>query len=75
MRNALIDMLILFSLLTGLAAAPAGEVGRIPTENTTALEMTQMMGNGINLGNTMETNGRVTLGTSADVSAYETYWG
>ena len=75
MKKAVIDLLVLLTFMTGLASAPAGEVGRIPTPNTTALEMTQMMGNGINLGNSMETNGRVTLGTSADVSAYETYWG
>ena len=75
MKSSLMDLLVLFSLLTGLAAAPAGEIGRIPTENTTALEMTQMMGNGINLGNTMESYGRPVHGTNAEVSAYETYWG
>lgn len=33
------------------------------------------MGNGINLGNTMEAYGRAALGIEADVSTYETFWG
>jgi endoglucanase len=33
------------------------------------------MGNGINLGNTMEAYGRATYGVGADVSSYETCWG
>ncbi len=44
-------------------------------DNMDALELTQYMGNGINLGNTMEAYGHATLGTQAAVSAYETYWG
>lgn len=43
--------------------------------NVTALEVAKLMGNGINLGNTMEAYGHATLGTKAKVSAYETYWG
>ncbi len=35
----------------------------------------KLMGNGINLGNTMEAYGRAVLGTNASVSSYETYWG
>lgn len=41
----------------------------------TALELTQLMGNGINLGNTMEAWNRTELGTDADISDYETCWG
>lgn len=41
----------------------------------TSLEIVKLMGNGINLGNTMEAYGHKTLGTSADVSKYETLWG
>jgi endoglucanase len=44
-------------------------------EDLTALELTTLMGNGINLGNTMEAYGHLSLGTTADVSAYETCWG
>lgn len=44
-------------------------------KDLTSLEVAELMGNGINLGNTMEAYGHLTLGTQADVSAYETYWG
>lgn len=44
-------------------------------EDLTAIELTKLMGNGINLGNTMEAYGHVNLGTNAEVSTYETYWG
>lgn len=43
--------------------------------NITALEVSKLMGNGINLGNTMEAYGHATLGIKSKVSAYETYWG
>lgn len=41
----------------------------------TALELSQLMGNGINLGNTMEAYGRATLGVDQPVEKYETFWG
>ncbi|HEY8500094.1 MAG TPA: glycoside hydrolase family 5 protein [Clostridia bacterium] len=41
----------------------------------TSLELVKLMGNGINLGNTMEAYGRQHLGTDAAVSKYETFWG
>ncbi len=41
----------------------------------TAVELTKLMGNGINLGNTMEAWGHSGLGINAAVSSYETYWG
>ena len=41
----------------------------------TSLELVTLMGNGINLGNTMEAYGRAVYGTTASVSSYETYWG
>lgn len=44
-------------------------------ESLTALEVAELMGNGINLGNTMEAYGRASLGTSADPTKYETCWG
>ena len=44
-------------------------------KDLTALELADMMGNGINLGNTMEAYGHTALGVGADVSAYETFWG
>ena len=44
-------------------------------KDLTSVEVATLMGNGINLGNTMEAYGRADLGTKADVNAYETYWG
>lgn len=44
-------------------------------ESLTALEVAELMGNGINLGNTMEAYGRSTLGTGAEPTQYETCWG
>lgn len=41
----------------------------------TALEFVELMGNGINLGNTMEAYGRADFGVGAKTAAYETYWG
>ncbi|MNZ98340.1 Endoglucanase A precursor [compost metagenome] len=41
----------------------------------TALDVANLMGNGINLGNTMEAYGHVSLGVDAELSAYETLWG
>lgn len=44
-------------------------------KDLTALEVVELMGNGINLGNTMEAYGRSTYGVGAAVSSYETCWG
>ena len=52
----------------------AGDDGSV-REGLTALEVAKLMGNGINLGNTMESYGHAELGTTAEVSAYETLWG
>lgn len=56
------------------AAAKSGDDG-VVRESLTALEVVELMGNGINLGNTMEAYGRASLGTSADPTRYETCWG
>ncbi len=52
------------------APAPTDE-----SSDLTSLEVVELMGNGINLGNTMEAYGRKELGIDADVSSYETTWG
>lgn len=44
-------------------------------KDLSASELTVLMGNGINLGNTMEAYGHISLGTEAPVSSYETLWG
>lgn len=51
-----------------------GDDGSIRSE-LTAIEVARLMGNGINLGNTMEAYGHISLGTNAAVSSYETLWG
>ena len=43
--------------------------------NVTSLEVAKLMGNGINLGNTMEAYGRSSLGLLSKATAYETFWG
>lgn len=43
-------------------------------DSITAIEMAYLMGNGINLGNTMEAYGRASVGVGADTSVYETSW-
>ena len=44
-------------------------------EGLTALELTRLMGNGTNLGNTFEACDNKRGNFSADPKAYETYWG
>lgn len=56
-------------------AAEQEETEMQAQEELTAQEAAKLMGNGINLGNTLEAYGHADLGVMADVSAYETYWG
>lgn len=44
-------------------------------DDLTSLDVVNLMGNGINLGNTMEAYARADKGIDADVSTYETFWG
>ncbi len=55
----------------------APQVTEAPTveDSITSLEMAHRMGNGINLGNTMEAYGRASVGVGAATSVYETFWG
>lgn len=46
-----------------------------PYKKMHALDFTKAMGNGINLGNTMEAYGHDSYGTDAATSVYETSWG
>lgn len=57
-----------------LTANLKGDDG-VVRESLTSLEVAELMGNGINLGNTMEAYGRASLGTGADPTRYETCWG
>jgi endoglucanase len=60
--------------LTGCASLDPGLSAPAPLA-TNAIELAQAMGNGINLGNTMEAYGRAKVGTTGSVSSYETAWG
>ena len=71
----------LFCLLLSLMAlqllpvlAEAADDGMM-REELTAVELTRLMGNGVNLGNTFEACDNVRGRFSADPKAYETYWG
>ncbi len=64
--------MIILALVTGIACAGAEE-SDIPS----SMELTRMMGNGTNLGNTLEAcnNGAQFGNTSEDPLYYETLWG
>lgn len=48
---------------------------KLDLQNMDALTVSKYLGNGINLGNTMEAYGKSTLGVNAPVKSYETFWG
>ena len=45
------------------------------SNSLSSIEMAYIMGNGINLGNTMEAYGRNSVGVNSDPYLYETFWG
>lgn len=63
------------TLATTAEASDAQSNDTTEVNPLTAIEVAQRMGNGINLGNTMEAFGRLEIGIEADVSSYETIWG
>lgn len=54
---------------------PAADAAAPDLKKLNALEVTELMGNGINLGNTMEAYGRASHGVGKATSLYETAWG
>lgn len=74
---------ILFSmamvLAMGLACLGCGKEEEVgldsPYKTMNAIEFTKVMGNGINLGNTMEAYGHSTYGINKATTVYETAWG
>ena len=76
MKRILCAALVLAVLCPCLAAAE-GDDPEMDLSGLTAVEMTRLMGNGINLGNTMEAcnNGKSGGNTTTDPKHYETYWG
>ncbi len=71
----IVGILVLSLTLFGCLSTGLSGWGAARSAPKTSIEMALAMGNGINLGNTMEAYGRSTLGTKAEVSAYETFWG
>jgi endoglucanase len=69
--TCLIFLVVMVSAMTGSVPGKKGTM----REKLTSKEVVKLMGNGINLGNTMEAYGRKVLGTDAKVSSYETFWG
>jgi len=63
--------LMLAIMMTGCALADDGD----PGEGITAVELTRMMGNGTNLGNTMEACDTRYMNTGDAPEHYETLWG
>ncbi len=77
MKNGMLKILGLAVLICTLLlpAAQAEEDIYAMDETLTSLEVVRLMGNGINLGNTLEAYGRKTLGLTAAPTDYETCWG
>lgn len=75
-KSRILAFLMVAVMAIGLLAG-CGKKQTLSSEgdNLTAIEVTKLMGNGINLGNTFEAYGRGQYGTKADVSMYETFWG
>ena len=77
-KNRIVIPLI---FIMGLSAVLAGcdssksTTSEKELEKMTSLELVEIMGNGTNLGNTMEAYGHKEIGVDADVSEYETIWG
>ncbi|MCR5743190.1 MAG: glycoside hydrolase family 5 protein [Lachnospiraceae bacterium] len=53
----------------------ADETTTVADNSISAMEFSFLMGNGINLGNTMEAYGHISLGTKAAPTSYEVCWG
>ena len=74
MKKLLCLLLSLLVLNTLPALAEAADDG-VMREDLTAVELTRLMGNGTNLGNTFEACDGNRGAFSADPKTYETYWG
>ena len=59
----------------GFSVDPAEDAAPVDLKKLNAIEVTELMGNGINLGNTMEAYGRSSHGVGKATSLYETAWG
>ncbi len=76
LRVALLAVMVLFAV--GAFSACGTEKtkdGHAMSPKLTSVELVNLMGNGTNLGNTMEAYGRASAGVGAETSVYETAWG
>lgn len=72
----ILSLVCVFLLATTSGMAQGvGKIGDLNLRDMTALELTGHMGNGINLGNTMEAYGHRYTGIHEPPSTYETLWG
>lgn len=70
-----VDPLTYTVTVTVLAEESSSLLNEATLQSLTSQEAAVYMGNGINLGNTMEAWGHSELGTEADITDYETFWG
>ena len=75
MKKLFCLLLFLLALTTLAATAEDAADDGVMREDLTAVELTRLMGNGTNLGNTFEACDGNRGAFSADPKAYETYWG
>lgn len=78
MKNRLLALGMALLLALGCVPASLAEEAvdiYAMDDSLTSLGIVEMMGNGINLGNTMEAYGRQSLGLNAVPTDYETCWG
>ncbi len=78
MKKTLIRLLCvaMMAMLCGAALAESPADDGVMRENLSAMELTRLMGNGINLGNTMEAcNSGVYFTAGQPAISYETLWG
>jgi endoglucanase len=74
-KTTLLLFAFLFTLLFVGCTGNENEEFEKTLKEMTSLEVVEVMGNGINLGNTMEAYGRASVGIDGEVSQYETAWG
>ena len=70
----ILAVLVLLSCIGAAAAEATGDDG-VMRKDLTAMELTRLMGNGINLGNTMEACDNSRDRYSLSALMYETHWG
>jgi endoglucanase len=71
----LCEIILVTQMFTGCSSKPYPISASPEPPVSAAVELARRMGNGINLGNTMEAYGRVKFGTKGSISDYETFWG